>query len=230
LRTQVYPLFSRKDAVDTQSKPDLERSLSRQFAVLADDAQVARTATALEANGISVVRAADAEDAKRIVLGLVPVGAQVHNGASQSLEETGIAEEIHNSGRYEPIHPRIWSMDRETQADEIRRLTSSPDVMLGSVHAVSETGSLVAASASGSQLAPYAAGAGKDILVVGTQKIVSDLDEALRRIDEYVFPLEDARAEAAYGVHSGVNKILIINREYIPGRITVVFVDEALGF
>ncbi len=216
--------------MDTQNKPDLERSLGQQFAIPADDARVSRTTTALEDNGITVVRAADAGEAKRIVLDLVPLGAQVHNGASQTLEETGIAEEIHNSGRYEPIHPRIWSMDRETQADEIRRLTSSPDVMLGSVHAVTETGSLVAASASGSQLAPYAAGAGKVILVVGTQKIVSDLDEALRRIDEYVFPLEDARAEAAYGVHSGVNKVLIINREYIPGRITVVFVDEALGF
>jgi hypothetical protein len=214
----------------TQKKPDLQESLSRQFAVVPDDARVARTAAALEANGISVLRATDAGDAKRIVLDLVPAGAQVHNGASQSLEETGLAEEIHNSGRYDAIHPQIWSMDRETQADEIRRLTSSPDVMLGSVHAVTETGSLVAASASGSQLGPYAAGAGKVILVVGTQKIVSNLDEAFRRIDEYVFPLEDARAEAAYGVHSGVNKILIINREYMPGRITVVFVDEALGF
>jgi hypothetical protein len=102
--------------------------------------------------------------------------------------------------------------------------------MLGSVHAVTETGSLVAPSASGSQLGAYTSGARKVILVVGTQKIVADLDEALRRIDEYVFPLEDARAEAAYGVHSGVNKILIINREWMPERISVVFVDEALGF
>jgi L-lactate utilization protein LutC len=222
--------ISRKDALATQKRPDLQESLSRQFAVVADDARVARTAAALEANGIRVLRATDAGDAKRIVLDLVPAGAQVHNGASQSLEETGLAEEIHNSGRYDAIHPQIWSMDRETQADEIRRLTSSPDVMLGSVHAVTETGSLVAASASGSQLGPYATGAGKVILVVGTQKIVSNLDEAFRRIDEYVFPLEDARAEAAYGVHSGVNKVLIVNREYMPGRITVVFVDEALGF
>ena len=216
--------------MDTEIKTDLEKSLGREFAAVAEDARVVQTAAALEGNGISVVRAANAGEAKRIVLELIPAGAQVHNGASASLEETGIADEIHNSGRYEPIHPRIWNMDRETQADEIRRLTSSPDVMLGSVHAVTETGSLVAASASGSQLGPYAGGAGKVILVVGTQKIVSDLDEALRRIDEYVFPLEDARAEAAYGVHSGVNKVLIINREYVPGRITVVFVDEALGF
>jgi hypothetical protein len=72
--------------------------------------------------------------------------------------------------------------------------------------------------------------AGKVILVVGTQKIVSDLEDARRRIDEYAFPLEDARAQAAYGVRSGVNKVLIINREWIPDRTTVVLVDEALGF
>ncbi|HEY8791608.1 MAG TPA: LUD domain-containing protein [Gaiellaceae bacterium] len=159
-----------------------------------------------------------------------PAGSEVHSGASRSLEVSGISEELEKSGRHELIGPRIWSMDRETQADEIRRLSSSPDFMLGSVHAVTETGSLLAASASGSQLGPYAAGAGKVILVVGTQKIVSDLDEGLRRVYDYVFPLEDARAEAAYGVHSGVNKILIVNREWEPGRTTVVLVDQALGF
>jgi L-lactate utilization protein LutC len=204
--------------------------LERRYATLADDARVARTTAALEGNGISVLRAGNAEEAKRIVLDLIPDGSQVYHGASQSLEESGIAEELERSGRYEPLRPRIFSMDRETQADDIRRLTSSPDVMLGSVHAVTETGSLVAASASGSQLGPYAAGAGKVILVVGTQKIVSDLEEAGRRIDEYAFPLEDARAQAAYGVHSAVNKVLIINREWMPGRTTVVLVDQALGF
>jgi L-lactate utilization protein LutC len=209
---------------------DLDRSISGRFATLADDNRVDRTAAALEANGISVLRAADAAEAKRIALGLIPDGSQVHQGASQTLEETGITDEIEKSGRYETVRPQIWSMDRATQADEIRRLTSAPDVMLGSVHAVTETGSLIAASASGSQLGPYASGAGRVILVVGTQKIVSDLEEGLHRIEDFVFPLEDARALAAYGVHSGVNKILIINREYMPGRITVVLVDEVLGF
>jgi hypothetical protein len=50
------------------------------------------------------------------------------------------------------------------------------------------------------------------------------------RVNEYAFPLEDARAQAAYGIHSAVNKVLIINREITPGRITVVLVDEVLGF
>jgi len=141
-----------------------------------------------------------------------------------------IADEIDKSGRYDSLRPRIWSMDRKTQADEIRRLGAAPDVMLGSVHAITETGSLLAASMSGSQLGPYVSGAGRVILVVGTQKIVPDLEQGLRRINEYALRLEDARAQAAYGIHSAVNKVVIINGEITPGRITVVLVDEVLGF
>jgi len=216
--------------VVAEPQSDLDRTIMRRFGTVADDARVRRTAAALEANGITVLRARDSAEARRIVLGLIPDGSQVHHGASQSLEVSGITAEIEKGGRYEPLRPRIFGMDRKTQADEIRRLGASPDVMLGSVHAVTETGSLLTASMGGSQLGPYASGAGRVILVVGTQKIVSDLEEGLRRIDEYAFPLEDARAQAAYGIHSAVNKVLIINREIVPGRITVVFVDEVLGF
>jgi len=211
-------------------EPDLDRSMSRRWATKADDVRVKRTIAALEANGIAALRAADLAEAKRLVLDLIPEGSEVHSGASQSLELTGVRDEIEESGRYEPIRPRIWSMDRNTQGDEIRRLGAAPDVVLGSVHAVTETGSLLAASMSGSQLGPYVSGAGRVILLVGTQKIVSDVEEGLRRIDEYAYPLEDARAQAAYGIHSAVNKVLIINREISPGRITVVFVDAVLGF
>jgi hypothetical protein len=214
--------------IDVQPGPD--GIPSQQFAAPADEASVMRTTATLEAHGIAVLRAADGAEAQRIVLGLIPAGSQVHHGASQSLERSGIAAELASSGRYDPLRARVLGMDRTRQADEIRRLTAAPDVMLGSVHAVTETGSLVAASASGSQLGPYASGAGKVVLVVGTQKIVPDLEHALRRIDDYVFALEDARSQAAYGRRSGVNKILIINRESTPGRITVVLCDEALGF
>jgi len=214
----------------TQPTTDTDLSVSREFATTADNLRVARTAEALEANGITVLRASDAAHAKRIVLDLIPEGSQVYHGASETLDVTGITDAIENSGRYDPVRPQIWSMDRQTQADEIRRLSAAPDVMLGSVHAVTETGSLLTASNSGSQLGPYASGAGRVILVVGTQKIVSDVEEGFRRIDEYSFPLEDARAQAAYGIHSGVNKVLVINREIFPGRTTVVLVNEAIGF
>ena len=211
-------------------EPDLDRAMGLRWGTKADDVRVQRTIAALEANGISALRAADLAEAKRLVLDLIPDGSEVHSGASQSLEVSGVLAEIETSGRYQPLRPRIWSMDRKTQADEMRRLAAAPDVMLGSVHAVTETGSLLAASMGGSQLGPYVSGAGRVILLVGTQKIVSDIEEGLRRIEEYAFPLEDARAQAAYGIHSGVNKVLIINREITPGRITVVFVDQVLGF
>ncbi len=216
--------------MSTELQLDLDPSIIREFGTLAGDARVTRTAAALEANGISVLRAADAAEANRAVLRLIPDGSQVHHGASRSLEASGIIDEVEKSGRFDPVRPRIGSLDRKTEADEIRRLSAAPDVMLGSVHAVTETGSLLAASMGGSQLGPYVSGAGRVILVVGTQKIVSDLQEGLRRINEYAFPLEDARAQAAYGIHSAVNKVLIINREIVPERITVVLVDEVLGF
>jgi YkgG family uncharacterized protein len=216
--------------VISELEPNLDPSVSRRFGTIADEASVKRAAAALEANGIKVFRAANAAEAKRIVMSLIPDGSQVHHGASKSLEVAGIIEAIDTSGRYEHLRPRLVTMDRNTQADEIRRLGAAPDVMLGSVHAVTETGSLIAASMGGSQLGPYVSGAGRVILVVGTQKIVSDLEEGLLRVNDYAFPLEDARAQLTYGIHSAVNKVLIINREVVPGRITVVFVDEVLGF
>ena len=214
----------------SELEPYLNPAIRRRFGTVADEASVKRTAAALEANGITVLRASNAAAAKRIVLDLIPEGSAVHHGASQTLDVLGITHEIEKSGRYAALRPRIWSMDRETEANEIRRLGAAPDVMLGSVHAVTETGSLLAASMSGSQLGPYVSGAGRVILVVGTQKIVADLEQGLRRINEYAWRLEDQRAQAAYGIHSAVNKVVIINREITPGRITVVLADEVLGF
>jgi hypothetical protein len=211
-------------------KVDPNGSLKQRWGTVAGDGRVKTTMAALEAHGISALRAPNAAAARRIVLELIPDGSQVHQGASLSLDVAGITDEIEKSGRLEPVRPRISSMDRKTQGDEIRRLSAAPDFMLGSVHAVTETGSLLAASMSGSQLGPYVSGAGRVILVVGTQKIVSDLEEGLRRIDEYAYPLEDARAQAAYGIRSAVNKVVVINREITPGRITVVLVDKVLGF
>ncbi|TMK64611.1 MAG: hypothetical protein E6G53_08035, partial [Actinobacteria bacterium] len=145
----------------TEVQPNHEESIQRRFGTVADDARVTRTAAALEANGIRVLRAPNAAEAKRIVLDLIPDGSQVHSGASQSLEVSGIIDEIEGSSRYDALRPRVWSLDRDTQADEIRRLSAAPDVMLGSAHAVTESGALLAASMSGSQLGPYASGAGR---------------------------------------------------------------------
>lgn len=120
-------------------------------------------------------------------------------------------------------------MDRQTQGREIRKLAAAPEFMLGSVGAITEDGTLVAASATGSQLGPYAAGAGRLILVVGSQKIVPDLDAGLRRIREVVVPYESAQVRAQMGVDTVLEKVLVIYGEWQPGRTTVVLVREPVG-
>jgi len=132
------------------------------------------------------------------------------------------------------VGPKHDDDDRHTrrgkQQREMRTLAASPDHVVGSVHALTEGGSLLIASASGSQLGPLVSGAGQVILVIGAQKIVPDVAAGLRRIYEYCYPLEDARARQAYGVPSGVNNILIINKAVTPGRVTAIIVNERLGF
>ena len=150
-------------------------------------------AAALAANNIEAVVVETAAEARKAVLDRLTDGAEVHWGKSKTLEDLGLVTELTDSGRWDAVRPRMLKMDRATQGREIRKMVSAPDFMLGSVAAVTTDGALVAASATGSQLAGYASGAGRLILVVGSQKIVPDLDAAIARIRDVVFPWEDAR-------------------------------------
>jgi len=201
-----------------------------EFAELASNEQIARAVAALERNGIRPLLVATGADARGLVGSLLAVGAEVYNNTSQTLEAIGVADDIERSGRYQPLRLRLYRMDREMQQREMRTLAASPDYVVGSVHALTEDGSLLIASASGSQLGPLVSGAGHVILVIGAQKIVSDIAAGMRRIYEYCYPLEDARARRAYGVPSGVNNILIVNKVVATGRVTAIIVNERLGF
>jgi hypothetical protein len=201
-----------------------------EFTELASGEQIAAAAAALERNGITPLLAATGAGARGLVRSLLTDGAEVYNNTSQTLEATGVADDIERSGRYQPLRLRLYRMDREMQQREMRTLAASPDYVVGSVHALTEDGSLLIASASGSQLGPLVSGAGHVIFVIGAQKIVSDVAAGMRRIYQYCYPLEDARARRAYGVPSGVNNILIINKVVATGRVTAIIVNEHLGF
>ena len=188
-----------------------------------------RVASILRSRNIDVTIVDTADQARRVVLALIPEGSQVHSGKSKTLEDVGLYAELVESGRYDALRPKLYAMDRATQGAEMRRLVAAPDFMLGSVAALTEDGALVAASATGSQLGAYASGAGKLILVVGSQKIVPDLDAALRRIREVVFPWENAQVQARLGVDTILEKVLIMYGEWTTGRTTVVLVREPVG-
>ncbi|MFD8565784.1 LUD domain-containing protein [Streptomyces sp. NPDC059639] len=200
------------------------------FTEAASAQRLERTASALTLHGFTVEILDDVAAARAHIKNLVPEGASVFTGASETLRLSGIAEDINDSGRYDAIRPRLLAMDRATQADEVRRLAASPDVIVNSVHAVTETGSLVIASGSGSQLPGNAGGAARAIWVVGAQKIVPDLDTALRRVEDHCLPLESTRTQEAHGYPSVINRLLILNGEYLPDRGTVLLLREAIGF
>ncbi|XRQ06483.1 LUD domain-containing protein [Actinomadura welshii] len=189
-----------------------------------------RAAAALSAHGFTVEILDDAADARARIEDLIPEGAGVLTGASETLRLSGIEGDINAGGRYRAVRPRVLAMDRATQADDIRRLAAAPDVIVGSVHAITETGSLVVASGSGSQLPGYAGGAARAIWIAGAQKVVPDLGTALRRVEDHCLPLETARTRKVHGWPSAVNRLLILNAEPQPGRGTVLLLREAIGF
>ena len=200
------------------------------FAGPAPAQRLERAAAALRSHGFTVEILDDTAAARTRIKDLIPESASVFTGASETLRLSGIDDDINTSGRYDAIKPRVLAMDRATGADDIRRLLASPDVAVGSVHAVTETGSLVVASGTGSQLPGYAGGAARVIWVVGAQKVVPDLPAALRRVEDHCLPLESARTQAAYGWPSAINRLLILNAEPYPGRGTVLLLREAVGF
>jgi len=201
-----------------------------EFSRLASAAQIERTMQALEANNIHTILAENGAVAKKKLFEILPGDAEVFTSNSVTLNALGISDEIDKSGHYVSVRAKLGEMDPKTQTREMQKMGATPEYMIGSVHAVTETGRILIASLSGSQLAGYAAAAEHIIWVVGTQKIVPTLEEGIRRLQEYTLPLEDARAFKAYGIHSSINKLLIVKKEVIPGRTTMILVKENLGF
>jgi hypothetical protein len=199
------------------------------FGAPASEEVLGQVAARLRERNVEAVIVPGPAEAREAVLKLLPAGAEVHSGKSKTLQEIGISPELAAEGRYNYLRAAYLKMDRATQMREIRKLIAAPDYMLGSVSAVTSDGILVAASATASQLGPYASGGGKLILVVGSQKIVANLDAALRRIREYILPWEDAQVRPLVPTGSFVGKILLIEQEWVAGRITVVLVRQPVG-
>lgn len=203
----------------------------RDWGKLATEKSVEKAIRNLEVNGINAVVVGNKEVARKKVLELLPQDAEVMNMSSVTIDSLELPKEINGSGNYDSVKNKLEKMDRKTQGSEMQKLGAAPQYAVGSVHAVTEDGKVLIASNTGSQLPAYSYGASQVIWVAGTQKIVANLNEAMRRIYDYVLPLESERVKKAYGMErSNVSKLLIINKEILPDRLTLIFVKEKLGF
>ena len=204
------------------------------FAMPADDGAIERTAAALRAKGYEVHVAQTVEEARDLIIGLLPEGAEVNQGASTTLDQLGVTAAIEEPGRFDAVRVRTRAMDRSTPDGlrAMRKLGVAADYHVNSAHAVTEDGILVIGSNTGSQLGPLAFGAGQVIFAIGSQKIVPDLATAFQRLDEYSLRLEGARMRELYGpeMRTAVNKLLVITKEFQPGRFTIVLIKPAIGF
>lgn len=203
------------------------------YDTLASQESVRRTAEGLKARGFDPIMVEGKEEALEKIKELIPAGASVMNGSSTTLEEIGFIDYLKAGAHgWNNLHEAIILEKDPAKQSELRKHSVVSDFYLGSVHALSETGEMVIASNTGSQLPHLVFTSPNLILVVGTHKITSTLADALKRLDDHVVPLEDARALKAYGVHTAKNKVVIMHGEnpMMGRKIHVLLVNEKLGF
>lgn len=201
------------------------------YDTLASSEVVKKTIAALSGRNIHAQFLPNREEALARVREMIPSGASVMTGSSTTLEQIGFVEVLKSGAHsWKNLKDMIVAEKDETRQTHLRKESVGAEYFLGSVHAVAQSGEVVIASASGSQIPSYAFTSDHVIWVAGTQKIVPTLDDCLQRIRDYVFPLEDARMKKAGYPGSTVGKLLIIEKEIMPREITLLLVNEKLGF
>ncbi len=200
------------------------------FNTLPTDEQLALTVENLSKRGFVVTVVGTKVQALEKVKELLPKDTDVHTGSSTTLDQIGAIEWIKNNPHIKYWSPLIWSENDPEKRKEVRRNAVSASYVLGSVNAISMDGQLVAVDGSGSRVGSYLFTAENLIIVSGINKIVPTLDDAFKRVREFVFPKEDERATQIYGRGSSMNKWIIFEGEITPNRVKIVLVKEELGF
>ncbi len=209
--------------------PGQAMAASTKYSQPASEARIVKTKDALQANGFNVLVVDNLDQLKDEVLKLIPEKSEVFTATSRTVDAAGLTE-ILNSDKYKSVRDMFMPLyGQPDKQNEMKRIGSASDYAIGSVHAITEDGQVLIASASGSQLPNYVYGAQHFIWAVGSQKLVKDLNDAFDRLETYTFPLEDERAQEAYGAHSSINKILVYRKE-TQGRGTVIIIREPVGF
>ncbi len=204
------------------------------YATLPTLNRIQRTLEAVKARGINAELVETKEAALARIQSIIPSDTVVMTGASVTLQQIGFEALLINGN-----HPwRNFKADLLAEKDPakqsaMRRQGTLAEYFLGSVNALAETGELVFASGSGSQLPAYAYNSRNVIWVAGAQKITPTLDDAMRRIREYVLPLEDQRQKSLGNrAGSSIGRLLIFEREpaYLRRNLTLILVNQVLGF
>ena len=182
-----------------------------------------------------------ASQAKEEILKMIPEGATVFRCGSMTAVDMGLWEDIaklQGATLIDPYQPDLSS----EEGLKLRRQGLTSDVMIASSNAITLDGRLVNLDGMGNRVSAMVFGPVKVILVVGMNKIASDLDSAIARIKNYAAPVNSIRLGfenpcVTTGVCSDCrspqricNMWSIIEGHLIKGRIHVKLVGEYLGY
>ena len=195
----------------------------------------------LEEREFGAVMAKDKEDAKRIVMDMIPEGSIIAVGGSVTLNETGILDEI-RSDKYKFID-RYNTPNFEAMLDKYREGYNA-DVFVSSTNAVTMGGQLVNIDCTGNRTSQIVFGPKKVIIVAGAIKIVETVEEGIKRAKS-IAPMNARRITHKTPCATDDNMqctdchcqarvcnvtSIVDGCHYFPGRITIVLVPEKLGY
>lgn len=204
-----------------------------QYNQLASAESIKTTIAKLAEHNIEGIEVVSGTAAMIKIKQFIPQGASVMNGSSVTLETIGFVDYLKEGKHgWNNLHSGIVVETDPAKQAQLRQQAIHADYYLGSVHALSETGEFIIASNTGSQLSHIVFTSKNLILVVGAQKIVPNLVEAMKRLEEYVIPLEEKHMQEKYGVGTVPNKVVIFKGEskMMQRKIRVLIVKESLGF
>jgi len=203
------------------------------YALLANREVVNKTTKSLNSKNINTIIVKNGIEALDAIKLLIPKGASVMNGSSTTLKQIGFIEYLKSGTHgWNNLHEAILAQTDPHKQLILRQQSVLSDYYLGSVHALIENGEFVIASNTGSQLPHIVFTSPNLIFVVSIKKIVPTFAEAIKRLEEYVVPLEDERMKKENGVGTSLNKILTFKGENptLGRKIHMIFVEEDLGF
>lgn len=204
-----------------------------QYSTLADGDSVQKTVAALSERNFKPLVLATKEEALAKIKELIPAGASVMNGSSQTLHEIGYIDLLKSKSHpWNNLHDAVLAEADPAKQAMLRKQSVLSDFYVGSVHALTQTGEMVIDSNSGSQMPHLVYTSPNLVLIVGAQKIVSTLEDAFKRLELRVVPLEDERMKKTAGYGTTESKTLILHRENpaIGRNVHVLIVNESLGF
>lgn len=204
--------------------------LDQSFDTLPDETTLEETKRNIEERNITVSIFEDDKEALRHLKDQIPARATVMNGRSTTMHDIGLVEYLQQEPNFSYLTNQIRQIGDDEDRRDARRKAITADVFFDSPNAIASTGEIVGVNGLGTSLGAWPYAAKRLVLVSGTNKIVPTLEDAIDRVRDFAYPLEDERVQKAQNHRSVIGKLMIYEFEKLDQRTELVLIDGNYGF